>query len=300
MQESEAVKAVNRMQQWIEAHLDQPITLRQLADAAGYSPWHAARMFKERTGRTPFAYIRLRRLSKAALRLRDEQPRVVDVALDFVFDSHEGFTKAFSKQFGLTPWRYKNEAPPIPLFLPYPVQDPTKEESAMTKENGKTTIPIFIQVVDRPARKFLLLRGKKASEYFAYCEEVGCDIWGVLCSVKEALYEPVGAWLPPAFRTMGTSEYVQGVEVPLEYSNVIPEGLELIDLPPCKLMIFQGPPYQEEEYGDAINQVSNALDSFDPGIYGYRFAPEVNPRIQLAPMGYRGYIEGRPVESLAP
>jgi len=35
-------------------------------------------------------------------------------------------------------------------------------------------------------------RGISAAEYFKYCEEVGCDIWNVLTSVKEALYEPIG------------------------------------------------------------------------------------------------------------
>ena len=40
------------------------------------------------------------RLSKAAMELRDKDLKVVDVAMDFVFDSHEGFTRAFRKQFG--------------------------------------------------------------------------------------------------------------------------------------------------------------------------------------------------------
>lgn len=55
--------------------------------------------------------------------LRDEQPKVIDVALDFLFDSHEGFTRAFSKQFGLPPRAYSRTAPPIPLFLPEKAHD---------------------------------------------------------------------------------------------------------------------------------------------------------------------------------
>ncbi|NTW02709.1 MAG: helix-turn-helix domain-containing protein, partial [Oscillochloris sp.] len=65
------------------------MTLSELARAAGYSQWHTARLFKLYTGNTPFEYIRLLRLSKAALRLRDEKPKVIDVAFDFVFDTHE-------------------------------------------------------------------------------------------------------------------------------------------------------------------------------------------------------------------
>ena len=51
----------------------------------------------------------------------------------------------------------------------------------------KSTKSIFVQVIERPARKLLVKRGRKAEDYFEFCEEVGCDIWGVLCSVKEAL-----------------------------------------------------------------------------------------------------------------
>ena len=95
MDREDAVYAVSRMQEFIEAHIYEKITLRQLADAAGYSPWHSARIFRELTGHRPFDYIRLLRLTKAALVLRDGKPRVIDVALDFVFDTHEGFTRAF-------------------------------------------------------------------------------------------------------------------------------------------------------------------------------------------------------------
>ncbi|MEG0378554.1 MAG: helix-turn-helix domain-containing protein, partial [Eubacterium sp.] len=71
----------------------------------------------------PFDYIRAIRLSQAALKLRDSDAKVVDVALDFVFDSHEGFTRAFSKTFGITPHRYSKDPPAIKLYMPTPVKD---------------------------------------------------------------------------------------------------------------------------------------------------------------------------------
>ena len=72
MDNSEKISAVNRMKDYIQEYLTEQITLRALADAAGYSPWHAARMFKELAGKTPFEYIRTIRLSRAALKLRDD------------------------------------------------------------------------------------------------------------------------------------------------------------------------------------------------------------------------------------
>lgn len=300
METNEAVLAVRRMQDYIEAHIAEPIALAQLAKAAGYSPWHSERLFSEWVGKTPFAYIRALRLSRAALVLRDGKPKIVDVAFDFVFDSHEGFTKAFSRQFGISPKKYAVKTPPIRLFIPYKASDyrhtNMQGEQEMTQTNLK---PVFVQVVERPARKVLLRRGAKATEYFEYCEEVGCDVWGVLTSVKEALYEPIGMWLPGRLIKSGTSQYVQGVELPLDYDKPVPEGYEITEFEPCKMMVFQGPPFEDDDFGEAIGDMWEMMKAFDPTLYGYEWADEDAPRFQLAPMGYRGYIEARPVRPLA-
>jgi AraC-like DNA-binding protein len=294
------INAVQRMQSYIEAHLNEPISLHMLAEAAGYSPWHAARVFKALTGKNPFEYIRAVRLSRAAVRLRDEGIKIVDVAFDFVFDSHEGFTRAFSKQFGLTPQRYSKNKPPIKLFIPNNVREIylalQKGEYKMSETLKMNTI--FVQVVERPARKLILKRGINAADYYAYCEEVSCEVWDVLTGIKQALYEPIGMWLPENLRAPGTSVYAQGVEMPLDYSGPIPEGLECIDLPPCKMMIFQGQPFEDADFEQAIGSFWETIKNYNPEIYGFKWADEDGPRFQLEPQGYRGYIEGRPVRGI--
>lgn len=296
----EIVNAVQRMQDYIEDHIVEEITLNDLSKSAGYSQWHSARIFKKLLNKSPFEYIRALRLSKAALVLRDEHPRVVDVAFDFVFSSHEGFTKAFSKQFGIAPRKYIENTPPIGLFIPDSIHDYylmlNKGANVMEEKKEKNTI--FVQVVERPRRKVLLKRGVKATEYFAYCEEVGCDVWGMLSSVKEALYEPIGMWLPNHLIKEGTSKYVQGVEVPLDYDKPIPEGYDLIELPPCKMMVFQGEPYDDEKFMNEISSVWKSIENYNPELYGFEWAEDEAPRFQLAPMGYRGYIEARPVKQI--
>ncbi len=300
MDRSDQIRAVSQMQNYIATHLKEPITLSQLASAAGYSPFHADRLFKQWTGKTPFDYIRSLRLSQAAVVIRDESPKIVDVAFDFVFGSHEGFTKAFSKAFGLPPSRYSALQPAIGLFLPWDIgayqKHLEKGEKSMSEKPAKDFV--FVQIVDRPLRKCLLRRGIKAQEYFAYCEEVGCDVWGVLCSVKEALYEPIGMWLPSRLIPEGTSEYVQGVEVPLDYDKPLPQGFELVELAPCQMMVFQGRPYDDADFEEEVLGLMKVIDEFDPSIYGFAWADEDAPRFQLAPMGYRGYIEARPVKPI--
>lgn len=300
MDEAETILAVQQMQEYIDLNISAKMTLKELAVVAGYSPWHAARVFKSVIGKTPFEYIRALRLTKAALLLRDNHVKIIDVALDFVFDSHEGFIRAFSKEFGMTPSKYSQQTPPIKLFMPQKVFDTYRafhKGGEKMGEHGNTKV-VFVQVIERPARKVLIKRGKKATDYFAYCDEVGCDVWSVLSSVKEAMYEPIGMWLPRYLIKEGTSQYVQGVEVPLDYANEIPDGYELIELLPCKLMIFQGESYNDDDFMEAIDEVWSHIEKFDPAVYGYEWAPEIAPRFQLAPMGYRGYIEARPIKAI--
>lgn len=294
------INAVQRMQAFIEAHLHEPITLHRLAQAAGYSPWHAARVFKTLIGMSPFEYIRALRLSRAAVRLRDEDVKIVDVAFDFVFDSHEGFTRAFSRQFGLSPQRYSQHRPPIKLFYPGNIREITLalQHGDFQMSDSLKTNTIFVQVVERPARKLILKRGVKAEDYYAYCEEVGCEVWDVLTGIRQALYEPIGMWLPESLRKPGTSLYAQGVEMPLDYAGPIPEGFEIIELPPCKMMIFQGQPYDDANFEEAIGSLWETMRNYNPEIYGFQWADEDGPRFQLEPQGYRGYIEGRPVRPL--
>jgi len=294
------IEAVHRMQDCIDAHLKERITLRMLADVAGYSPWHAAKMFKELTGKSPFDYIRTLRLSRAAVRLREEEVKVIDVAFDFLFDSHEGFNAGFSRHFGITPKNYTQYKPPLRLFIPDDVREKyftLDKGKTMTHENQQPNT-IFVQVVKRPERKLILKRGVKATDYFAYCDEVGCDVWNVLAGIKQAIYEPIGMWLPENMRKSGTSEYCQGVEVPLNYAEPLPEGFELIPLPACMMMIFQGQPYDDSNFQQAIGDLWEAMKHYKPEIYGFRWADEDGPRFQLEPQGYRGYIEGRPVRAL--
>lgn len=296
----EKIEAVQRMQDFIERHIAEPITLRGLARVAGYSPWHSARIFRELTGKAPFEYIRQLRLSRAALRLREGDLRVIDVAFDFVFESHEGFTRAFSRQFGISPSQYARGKAPVKLFLP-----PRARDYYLNLQTGdsmmaeKSTAPtVFVQVVDRPARKLVLKRGVKATHYFEYCEEVGCEVWDILCGVKDALYEPIGMWLPENLIKPGTSVYAMGVEMPADYSGPIPLGFEIIHLKPCKMMVFQGPPYDDDKFQEAIGDLWGVIKTYNPEIYGFVWADEDGPRFQLEPQGYRGYIEAKPVRQV--
>ena len=289
----EHIEVVQMMQDYIAVHLDTNITMADLASVSQYSPWYSYRLFVDLLHMTPAVYIRRLRLSKSALRLRDENVKIVDVAFDAGFESADGYQRAFYKEFGCNPFEYSVCPTPIYLFKPYGIKYAQRKE----KKDMSEVKSVFLTVVEKPERKVIIKRGIEASEYFKYCEEVGCDVWGLLCSMKGIGGEPVCLWLPKNYIKAGTSEYVQGVEVAMDYSGEIPDGFEVIELPKCKYIMFQGEPFEEENFGEAIQQVWGAIKKYNPQSIGYAW-DDNNPRIQLEPIGTRGYIELHPVKSI--
>lgn len=283
----EQIIAVQKMQDYIEEHIREEITLAKLSEISMFSPWYSYRLFKQYTGVTPADYVRKLRLSESARHLKTDDCKVIDVAYDMGFGSVDGYQRAFYREFGCNPGEYASHPVPIQLFIPYGVKfrELRKDVSTMTDVQS-----VFIQIIHKPERKVLIKRGMKASEYFAYCEEVGCDVWGILMSMDSLCGEPVCLWLPEKYRTPNTSEYVQGVEVSSDYNGVVPEGFDIITLPDADYLMFQGEPFKEEDYCEAIAAVQNSIEKYDPTIIGYQW-DDTNPRIQLEPRGERGYIE---------
>lgn len=287
----EKIEAVQRMQDYIAEHLSETITLTALSSVSYYSPWYSYRLFLQHTNMTPADYIRRLRLSKSAIKLRDESCKIIDTALELGFGSVDGYQRAFFREFGCNPREYAKSPVPLYLFTPYGVK-----YRALRKEKQMETVKsVFVQVIEKPERKVLIKRGVKAADYFAYCEEVGCDVWGLLQSIKSISGEPVCLWLPAKLIAPGTSEYVQGVEVPVTYDGVVPDGLDVIVLPAAKYLMFKGEPFDEEDYCKAIEDVQTAISKYDPAVIGAQWDTS-NPRIQLEPVGTRGYIELLPIK----
>ncbi|MBQ9928951.1 MAG: helix-turn-helix transcriptional regulator [Lachnospiraceae bacterium] len=288
----EQVLAVQRMQDYIEENLEKEMTLTDMAKVSLFSPWYSYRLFREYLGISIAEYVRKLRLSKAALRIRDEECRIIDVAYELGFGSVDGFTRAFHKEFGCNPSDYVRNPVPIGLFVPYGVKyrELRKDEIDMSDIQS-----VFVQVVHKPERLCIIKRGVSAEDYFPYCEEVSCDVWGILLSMKSLSGEPVCMWLPEKYKKPNTSTYVQGVEVEKDYMGMIPEGFDVIMLPEADYLMFQGQPFQEEDYCEAIRSVQHAMNIYDPSVNGFQW-DNSNPRIQLEPIGSRGYIELRAVK----
>ena len=283
-------KAVRRMQDYIHDHISGEISIGDLAKAASFSPWYARRIFIRHLGMTPAVYIRRLKLSKSALKLRDGSCQILDAAMDMGYGSVDGYQRAFRREFGINPKEYSASPIPVWLFTPSFIIDKERSGNRMSDIRN-----VFIQVVEKPSRKVIIKRGIKAKEYWSYCEEVGCDVWGLLTSIKSISGEPVCLFLPEKLRNPVTNEYVQGVEVEPDYQGEVPEGFEVIDLPASAYLLFRGEPFAEEDYEAAIGEIWEAEKKYNPEFIGFEW-DDTNPRIQLEPRGERGYIELVPVK----
>ncbi|MEW9623410.1 AraC family transcriptional regulator [Rhodanobacter geophilus] len=88
---------------FIESHYSEELSLGRIAEVAGVSPFHLARLFQAMTGCSVVRYLRARRMTEAARRLAAGAPDILEVALASGYGSHEAFTRAFGEQFGLSP-----------------------------------------------------------------------------------------------------------------------------------------------------------------------------------------------------
>lgn len=294
---SDKVNAVIRMQNFIIANIDQRITLDDLSRISGYSKYHSARIFKELASKTPFEYIRAIRLTNAAQALRDSDNKVVNVALDNGFDSHDGFTRAFASQFDITPQKYQHAKPAVRWFVPYTIEPYYRMKEGMEQmDKEPISRTMTVTAVERPARKLILVRSIKATEYFSYCEEVGCDWEGVFNSIAEKFATSALLTLPPNLIKPGTGNIASGVEIPLDYNKPIPDGCDIIELPPCTMLFFQGAPFEDEnDFGAAIGTLWEVMDAYDPMLYNWQYAPELAPYFNFGTMAKRGALMARPV-----
>ncbi len=114
---NERLQVIHAAIQFIEDHLREPVTVADIAAAAGYSLYHFIRTFNQTVQHTPYDYLMRRRLSEAARELLGSERRVIDIALDYQFNNHETFTRAFGRVFGMPPTSWQDQGLPDSRLL---------------------------------------------------------------------------------------------------------------------------------------------------------------------------------------
>ena len=105
--EPSALARVSRVVRMIDNEPGVRRGLGGLAEFARLSPYHFLRTFEALTGTTPHQYLMRLRLRRAALRLRTERSRILDISLDCGFGDVSNFNRAFRAEFGVSPRAYR-------------------------------------------------------------------------------------------------------------------------------------------------------------------------------------------------
>ncbi len=138
---NERLQAIHNAIQFVEGNLHEPITVADIAEAAGYSLYHFIRTFNQTVQHTPYDYLMRRRLSEAACALLENEHRIIDIALEFQFNNHETFTRAFSRTYKMSPTQWREQGlPDHRLLLPRFDRDDLEYLSSPEFEKPKLVI----------------------------------------------------------------------------------------------------------------------------------------------------------------
>jgi len=183
----------------IRGRLDGDVSLEALSARAGWSPFHLHRAFHQLVGETPKQYTLRLRLERAAARLLTTDDPVLAVALASGFSSHEVFTRAFRRQFGRTPARYRSAAlmqSAAARARPQALTDETGPciglfHLPLTTTLRRPTMPMLtIERRDLPAQPVLIVRRRIAradlqstladcfGRVFGHCHKAGLPMEG--------------------------------------------------------------------------------------------------------------------------
>jgi AraC-like DNA-binding protein len=95
-----------------DARYTEPLSVAEMAAAAGLSRAHFSREFRAAFGVSPHAYLLTRRLERAAALLRNTDHSVAEVCMEVGLQSVGSFTTSFKRAYGATPTAYRDRFPP--------------------------------------------------------------------------------------------------------------------------------------------------------------------------------------------
>jgi AraC-type DNA-binding domain-containing proteins len=104
------------MVNYVEDNITEEITLEAMSEKVGYSAFYCSSKFHEHVGISFKDYITRRRLTLAAQDLKNTSLNILDIAVKYGFSSHEAFTRAFSKIYGCTPYRFRKTSPAVVYY----------------------------------------------------------------------------------------------------------------------------------------------------------------------------------------
>ena len=250
-------KMIDVIDLYIKKNDSESLSLGHLSKESGYSEFYISKKFKEISGMQFRDYLRYRRLAFSLKELRDTESRILDVALQYGFSSHEAFTRSFKEAYGITPSEYRRHPGPVALrTIIKPFDCYLSEIGVSHMENSEQKIKTYYVTIcvllDSIKSKLDDMGGSEANsgngQIMAYINEPD----GRICSWGIPLAE------------------CYGVRLPADYDGDIPPQMLLIDVPEGEYLVFEHGPFDFERENQSVEEkIEAAMKAYDYAADGY-------------------------------
>lgn len=260
-------EAIQQMIDWIEDNLFENPSLMQMSEQIGYSPYYCSVQFHRLTGMTIKSYIAGRRLSHAAIALRDTDERILDIAIKCGYSSQEALTRAFQAMFGCTPASYRKKPAPIPLPIRQVVYFPEHYEALKGELHMSNTIITEANVRTEfiPAHKYIGIWDDNAKGYGDFWLKHDCNaVCGIIDSLSNVSDIVITGHTAGWHTLNGGRRYFYGLGVPADYDGTVPDGFEIREFPASYYLVFFHPPFDFlKDNGEVMGKVENLAWNYD-------------------------------------
>ena len=167
----------------IEERIQEKLTLEMLADNVHFSKYHYQRLFREIVGDSVMSYVTKRRLLLAAEELRDTDVPILDIALKYGYESHEGFTRSFKAYMGIAPTQYRKYHFLVasPQSGKIPLCNIVGNAERFPGESARRQYP----PTEIPERECRIKKGEESMDYTKITNQIICSLNSLIVRLRE-------------------------------------------------------------------------------------------------------------------
>lgn len=241
-----AWESIQKVLDYVEDNLAQSHSPDELSKVAALSPFYFQRLFSRLVKRPINEYVKMRRLARACETLEDKSKRILDIALEYGFNSHEYFTKTFKSAFGITPDEYRDN----PVHLNQVMKPELLLNYTMIDENVPLiTDDIVIEITRRKLtvpETYIGISREVSVDQASFGETTGVSgpgqIWDEFHNQKSCLscFLPSGTELGASTMSEESNDTFNYFAGALAYNNVpVPTGFTVWQLPVGEYIVCQ-------------------------------------------------------------
>lgn len=235
---------------YIDEHIKEEIHPEKLAALVSYSPYHFYRLFYNHTGYTVMDYVQKRKLQFALYELVQGK-KIIQIALDYGFETHAGFTKAFKKCFGSPPSLYK---------LHCPISLPPKPDLLSLRQKQTGGIVMQPKIVKKQAFTIAGKTFESEIDKVSYTRDAPA-FWEQRISEDEAIETTLYNLLTPEKHgeycinlnnSAVDNSFIYFFAVNYDQDTPLPTGITKLHIPTATYAVFMSPLVEVEQFVASI------------------------------------------------